>query len=624
MNCPIDADAAWTNQIALISPPWPIFNRPSIQLGTLAAYLKNRYPELRVQSHHFFLQVALAVGYPVYQAVSEHMWPAECLYAALLYPERRDSIAALFAKTARKTDVLRDADFGGLTRRIRAATDRFLDRVDWPEFGLAGISVCLCQLTASLYLAREIKKRAPALPVIAGGSIMGGDGAGEYLEAFPELDMVVCGEGERPLARLVDHLRAGGRAGDFPGGAGFAVRGGTGSGRAVRFLQLDDLSALPMPDFDAYFALLNRFPEDKRFFPTLPAEISRGCWWRRRDPATGEKGCAFCSLNLQWKGYRQKPPAQTCAEVTAMAARHQVLSVAFMDNSLPPGRSREIFSQLAESGMEFRIFSEIRASADRDTLALFCRAGVADVQIGIEALSDSLLKKLNKGTSVIENLAVMKHCEALGIKAGSNLILHFPGSASTEVEETLRAIRFARLFHPLRTVGFWLGLDSPVCRHPGAYGIRSVFNHPNYRHLFPADVCRRVRFMIQDYTGDKTYQKKLWKPVERAVREWRESYQELHAEPMAGPVLSYQDGGGFLILRRRRPGSAPETHRLSGTSRKIYRFCDTVRSLDAICRRFPGFSEAEIRSFLELMQEKGLLFGSGEKYLSLAIPFRRG
>jgi hypothetical protein len=27
---------------------------------------------------------------------------------------------------------------------------------------------------------------------------------------------------------------------------------------------------------------------------------------------------------------------------------------------------------------------------------------------------------------------------------------------------------------------------------------------------------------------------------------------------------------------------------------------------------------------LELMQEKGLLFGSGEKYLSLAIPFRRG
>ena len=36
--------------------------------------------------------------------------------------------------------------------------------------------------------------------------------------------------------------------------------------------------------------------------------------------------------------------------------------------------------------------------------------------LGIEALATSLLKKLNKGTTAIQNLEIMRDCEALGIK----------------------------------------------------------------------------------------------------------------------------------------------------------------------------------------------------------------
>jgi hypothetical protein len=48
-----------------------------------------------------------------------------------------------------------------------------------------------------------------------------------------------------------------------------------------------------------------------------------------------------------------------------------------------------------------------------------------EVQIGIEALSSRLLKKLHKGTRAIQNLEIMKNCEMLGIRNISNLILQF-------------------------------------------------------------------------------------------------------------------------------------------------------------------------------------------------------
>ncbi|MFO7838989.1 MAG: RiPP maturation radical SAM C-methyltransferase [Desulfosalsimonadaceae bacterium] len=611
------------NKIMLLSAPWAAFSRPSIQLGALKAYLKSRFPDLVAVCHHFYLQVAANVGYPEYKAIAEHMWPAECVYAAMLYPERTDQIAELFQSGADKNPELGRLDFARLVHRVQMVSDAFIDRVDWQELDFVGVSVCLCQLNASLYLLRRIRKQAPDLPLLAGGSIMGGDYARDYLKAFPEIDIIFCGEGERPLARLVAHLKSGGSLADFSCPAGVVNRHAPPGGGCADFLQLPDLSALPEPDFGEYFALLRQLPQEKKFFPTLPAEMSRGCWWRAADPGTGEKGCAFCNLNLQWAGYRKKPAEQVAADIRSMTDQHQLLSVAFTDNSLPPKQSRKIFHEVSASGKDFHFFSELRASTDKQSLEIFAEAGMNEVQVGIEALSDSLLKKINKGTSAIENLELMKNCEALGIRHNSNLIIHFPGSDATDVEQTLRTIACARVFYPLRIVHFWLGLGSPVWKNPGKYGIQAVFNHPNYRVLFPEELYRRIRFMVQDYRGDKTLQRKLWKPVVRAVEDWKKSYRQLHAEPFAAPVISYQDGGGFLIIRRRRLEADTENHRLTGTSRRIYLFCGHRRHLDEIAREFPEFSADDIQSFLQMMTNKGLMFEDGKRYLSLAVPFRR-
>lgn len=603
--------------IALVSAPWPMFSRPSIQLGALKAYLLRHNPEVTVFAHHFFLEMAAALGYPVYRLLARETWLAESLYAALLYPDRRQTAQALFLRRAKRFSGLRQHSFDGLTTRIKSVTDNFIQRINWDALDLAGFSICLCQLTASLYLIRQIRAAAPNLTLMAGGAIGGASTAVDLLTVFPEIDLIVLGEGELPLTRLAAHFQSGGSRHDLPDFPGIIHRQAMNP-ETAQFSQLPDLETLPPPDYSDYFATLARLPADQRFFPALPVESSRGCWWQAGRKSSG--GCAFCNLNVQWRGYRTKSSDQVAEEVDRLTDTGRVLSVAFMDNALPPAQSRHTLELLAEQGKELQYFAELRANTPRLVLEQLGSSGMSEVQIGIEALSSSLLRKMNKGTTALDNLVIMKHCEALGLKNLANLILHFPGSDETDVSETLEALRFARVFRPPRIVYFWLGRHSPVWQQPRQFGLKAVFNHPFYKYLFPADIYRRVRFPIQDYRGDKQVQRRLWRPVDRAVRQWQQDYEQLRHQASAGPILIRQDGGSFLIIREKRISEEPINHRLEGHSRKIYLFCDLPRPLEEVCQRFASLPADRIRAFTAMMIDKGLMYEDKGRILSLAVP----
>ncbi len=607
--------------IILVSTPWPLFSRPSIQLGALKAYLKSQFPGLKAEAHHFYLMAAEHIGYKNYHAISERTWLAESVYAALLFPDRFDQIEAVFKKESRTNDLSKHIDFRDITERIRDITETFIRSTDWGRFDLAGFSVCLCQLTSGLYVIRRVKEQYPELPVVIGGSLLSGDSARDILQAFPDVDFAVNGEGELPLSHIVRYL--GTDQGDEVISQMPAI---VTRERACRrhaptdFWQTETLEHLPVPDYDDYFELLKSFGPKKAFFPTLPVEMSRGCWWRKKEAGKNFSGCAFCNLNLQWEGFRSKSPEQAVSEIDSLTAKHKLLSVAVMDNVSPLKTSEEIFSRLSQLNKDLRLFCEIRATTPGQVLERMKAAGVNEVQIGIEALSTSLLNKLNKGTTAIQNLEIMRDCETLGISNHSNLILRFPGSSQQDVDETLHTLDFALPFRPLRFVHFWLGLESPVWHHPGEFGIKAVFNHPYYAALFPESVFKSVRFMIQSYRGDIGYQKKLWEPVRKKIRAWKKTYAELHKGVYDTPILSFQDGRDFLIIRQRQPHGEPLTHRLLGTSREIYLFCLRYRHVRDILSRFPNLSEDKVLPFLNMMRDKKLMFEEQGKYLSLAAP----
>jgi len=578
--------------IGLISTPWPLFNRPSIQLGSLKAFIKTRKPELGVRALHFYLPVAAALGYPLYEEISQSTWLSEPLYAALLYPERLESIEKFWQKRARRSRRLKAISFQSLCDRLERTSQWLIESQQWSSFHMIGFSVCFSQLTSTLYFARKIKKLAPELTIVLGGSACSGAIGRSLLGLFPEVDYVISGEGELALLDLIQN-------GEF-------------ASNFISDRQINRLDTLPVPDFQDYFDTLEGLEPDKRFTPKIPVEMSRGCWWNK---------CKFCNLNLQWRGYRSKSHQKVLDELDQLSSRYQVLGFSFMDNLLPNKGLESLFSHIGRLGKDFELFSEIRANTPLSTLQAMAKAGMVEVQVGIEALSSSLLQRIQKGTTALDNLEIMKNCERSDTPSLiGNLILEFPGSTSLEVEETLETLKFASPFRPLKAIPFWLGYGSPVWIERRAHGISRVFNHPYYRVIFPRDVFRSLITMIQGYHGPLREQRRLWQPVKRKVAEWHSQYMALHQGPYKEPILAYRDGGEFLIIRQRRINDYPMTHKLKGTSRKIYLFCETKRTMEEIIARFPAFSREQIGAFLQMMVEKRLMFQEKESFLSLALP----
>ncbi|MCP3953787.1 MAG: hypothetical protein GY697_16445, partial [Desulfobacterales bacterium] len=163
------------NTVALLAAPWPIYNRPSIQLGTLKAYLTQTLPGLTVDTFHLYLPVAARVGYKRYAAISERTWLAEPVFAALLYPEKADSARAVFRKEAGRQATTARIDFKQLVKTAGDAVDHFIAGINWEAYLVAGATISLCQLTATLYMTREIKRRCPDLKIVIGGPGVAGE-----------------------------------------------------------------------------------------------------------------------------------------------------------------------------------------------------------------------------------------------------------------------------------------------------------------------------------------------------------------------------------------------------------------------------------------------------------------
>jgi ribosomal peptide maturation radical SAM protein 1 len=610
--------------VALLSPPWPLYTRPSIQLGALKAFVRSRFPEVAVAAHHVYLNIAASIGYPLYHSLSERTWLAETVYGAMLFPEKRPGMARLFRSEAAGNRRLRRIDFEQLVSQVQAVSEQWLSTVDWAAFRLVGVTGTLCQLTASLYFLRRLRQLRPDLTLVAGGASFNHQAAAAALALFPEIDVVVCGEGELPLSHLVQyHLLERRPLADVPPAPGIVTRGARiADGADPSFYQLENLNHLPLPDFDDYFETLSGLGPAQRFFPTLPVEVSRGCWWRCASAMGESGGCDFCNLNLQWRGYRAKSAARAASEIDQLVRRHRLLAVALMDNVLPRNSTAELLRGLAALNHDLSIFAEIRATTPLAELKLMRRAGLHRVQVGLEALSTRLLRKLHKGTTAIQNLEFMKHCEALGIVSLSNLMLHFPGSEPEDIAETLNAMEFAGSFRPPKPVSFWLGLGSPVWRHATAHGLRQVGNHPHWARIFPASIVRQLPLMIQAYQGGVAHQRRLWQPVRARLRLWTDTYESLQRGKPLEPILSYRDGGDFMLIRERRPDGDAATHRLEGSSRQIYLFCSHHHSLQRIIAGFTGLPADKITTFLRLMTAQKLMFSENDRYLSLAVPAR--
>jgi len=588
-------------KLALISMPWAIFNRPSIQLGTLKGYLRQQLEQVDVECCHPYLDIAAAIGLDNYRIISESPWSAEALYCGLLFPEQQSKAGQVFRQSLKGKPV---PDYFELLPKLEKQLQSWLDRQNFSLCSLTGFSVCFSQLPASLYAARAIKRRWPDIPIVFGGSTCTKALGSSLLSIFPEIDFIVTGEGEQPLKELLLHLEN-----KTPlANANILACQQVAISTAARpkNQEIADLANLPLPDFDDYFLQMKRCDLD--FIPVLPLEFSRGCWWNK---------CTFCNLNLQWQGYRYKKSSQVLDEIKKMMQKYQCIDFTFTDNALPIKEADLFFAAVADSGMDLRFFAEIRTLKKAATYNQYRKGGLSSVQIGIESLSDSLLTRMCKGTTVMDNVAAMKFAQAAGMILEGNLILEFPGSTEQEVDETLRLLDTVLPFRPLAAAGFFLGHGSPVCNQPNKFGIKSIVQHPINRKLYPANILKNLAMLIKSYRGDRTLQAARWKPVRNKIDRWN-SFHNNRPDPSIS-ALSYRDGGTFLIIRQELPDRPPLHHRLRSLSRQIYLACEQQITRKELLSRFSQVTKEQLFTFLADLEQKNILYCNTTSCLALAV-----
>jgi ribosomal peptide maturation radical SAM protein 1 len=613
-------------RVALVGMPFGVeVNLPSIQLGLLKAIAeKAGFP---ADSHHLTLHLADRITPEIYNELCLHRghMTGEWLFAVAAFGADAPSsateyLAAFPEEAAFLASVGKDAAWldGMRNDVLPHFVDQCLDAVDWGQYGVVGFSSTFQQQVASLALARRIKARFPQVRIIFGGANLEGDMGPEHLRAFPFLDYVVVGEGDVAFPTLLCRLAAGETGEDVPGVAARVADQVHYSGQAEPIQVLDEL---PTPDYDEYFVRAKGLGLIKagQHLANLPFESSRGCWWGAKHH------CTFCGLNAHGMGFRAKSPKRVFAEIDELARKHGVSSFHATDNIVDMKFIKDFFTTIKDARTDYQFFYETKANLTREQIGTLYRGGVRSIQPGIESLSSNVLRLMRKGSTMLQNVRLLKWCRYYGITVFWNLIWGFPGETEQDYrEETAVLASISHLQPPTSASRIWLERFAPYFTHQADFPVTDLRPESSYGHVYPPSVDLTKIAYFFEYTMGDTVADEVHEPTRQVVQQWKRSWVEGSADTL---VYRRLNDTMFIDDHRACRGGTGRVHTLRGKWATVYEECsESMRTVPQVMEHLRAGSgglpvrESEIVAGLEAFCAKGLMVSENGHYLSLALP----
>lgn len=303
---------------------------------------------------------------------------------------------------------LLDAEFGPMS------LDHILrETLAWtPDVILIGHSGSTSGHPAATRIAQAVRAALPETWLIYGGVFPTYHWA-EILPEVPAIDIIVRGEGEETVVRLLDALAQGTDLATVPG---IVFRAGTVSGpkRSAtpppRFASGPTTSAAhaariivnpPAPiiqDLDAQrigwelidFSRYSYYGKRR----AVVVQFSRGC----------PHHCHYCGQHGFWRAWRHRDPVRFAAELARLHRQHGVELINFADEN--PTASRPAWQAFLEAliaeNVPLILIGTTRAGdivRDADILHLYRKAGVARLLLGLESTDDTTLQAIRKGST---------------------------------------------------------------------------------------------------------------------------------------------------------------------------------------------------------------------------------
>jgi len=597
------------NRVLLVNMPFAALDMPSLALGLFKSRLEQDGIACDIQ--HLNFRFAEMVGYEDYEYVLRlsAILGGEQLFARSLFGDRLPADSQYYREAVETKST--SADVPSRMEQIRGHVPAFLaaclEEIPWHNYDLIGFTSLFEQNLPSLSLARLVKQRHPEKVIVFGGANCE-DILGVTLHrCFPFVDFVCSGEADQTFPELVQRLKY---SHPLDGLKGLVHRVKGASICEGPASLMEDLDSLPVPNYDDYFDQLRRSPLRSRIRPSVLLESARGCWW-------GEKShCTFCGLNGLTMAFRTKCVARTIGEIEHMLARYQAPIIRFVDNILSPSYFNDLLPEIALRGLKANYICEVKSNLKKHQIDALADAGVT-VQAGIENLSTHTLELMGKGTNALINIQTLKWCRERGVLADWNMLYGFPGETPEDYRRNVELAEMITHLSPPSGCGpIRLDRFSPNFDHAEEKGIVNVRPMKFYKYLYPFDHATMSSLV---YYFDFDYHQRIddgghIPALEETVQRWKRREDHFYAERR----------NGDLILYDKRPVAPWPEMIVSGTTARIYEYCDRAQSPGRIVEALrewggPDLSLEGVTAILEEFVSRRIMVREGNRYLSLAV-----
>jgi len=303
------------------------------------------------------------------------------------------------------------------------------------DANVAGLTAMTPTINATISIAHHLKQANPDLTIILGGAhatLL----PEETLEAAPEIDIIVRGEGEETIIELLQALEYKQPLDNI---SGISYRR---DGKVISTPSRPANLALDSLPFLAYDLLPWRkykpHPPHGRALPFAAIITSRGCPYR----------CSFCSKTVFGNKFRALTPGRVVEELAYYKERFGVKEIAFYDDvfTLNKKRAYAIAEGIMKKGLKIWWTCETRVNlVDKELLQHMKRAGCYAIAYGIESASQEILDTLNKDITLEQAEEAVRISQEVGLQTIGYFMIGSPGESSETIAKT---IQFAKRLSP--------------------------------------------------------------------------------------------------------------------------------------------------------------------------------
>ena len=369
-----------------------------------------------------------------------------------------------------------------------------------------GVTAVTMSFDNAIRVVKDVKEINPEILTVMGGPHVSFC-AEETMTAYPELDVVALGEGEKTIVDLAAETDNGRNWGKM---RGIVYRDGPRLFSTPTRESLMDVDSLPLPA--RHLIPLGRY---RALGMPVSLTTSRGCPFK----------CIFCvGRKMVGPKVRYRNPQKVTDEFEYLAGLN-FPQINIADDLFTANKEHclSVCREIMRRGIETEWTSFARVdTVSRQVLMTMKESGCTTVSFGVESANPDILKTIRKGITIEQVTAAVTLCTDVGITPHISFILGLPGETPETLEETTA---FGERLKDMGALyGFHLLVPFPgteVRKQSGSLGIKILTNDWSQYHA--------NRAIVETETANREMLDEIAIAWEEEYNEWL-SYVALQME----------------------------------------------------------------------------------------------